>query len=467
MINLKLRLEVNDLWLPGNQNKVIANIYPEDRTAYSRDDRLGMKNVLIPVGVPDNSTNDFHHVSLQPGRYLVEAVLPSKEIVSQEIELTPEQSEVTLRLEASSSGHEWLAWQTLSGNVAPGKEYHPSMSARKSRIVHTCTTKLVMVPAPLPRNEPAYQQPDSPTWLSQGFFFANEPCRVALQDEMLVSGQDWLPVQAFPPPSLVTPHIKPNDNDDLSDLYFFDRNQVNGLFGKNIVGEGNRFYLFMNGQDLPAQYCVVPIPWNQLDYGGEVRTQVLAQRVMTANDDLEGGDQGFRLSAVVEESSLSMLIAYLGVGSMPAAQTILKTSTNLLASKMLNPMAAAAGSYVLLGMPIEELQKEYWHDWVRNLKNFFTWLPDGAIQYGRLLLKRGKHPDNLREARDCFLEGFRRGLPYFSKGVEFLLDGLTRFANDARESGKEDAEVENALRVTRNLALRTNPRQPFTTILID
>jgi hypothetical protein len=467
MIELKLRLDVNDLMMPGNQNRVAANIYPDELKAYSLQERQALRNLLIPMGTPSDIPPQFYTVSLRPGRYLVEVLLPSKAVISQEIELTAEQAEATLRLRASRSGHEWLAWQTISGNVAPAKSYRPYMDSLKSRLVFSCNARLVMVPAPPAGQPPAFEQPEHASWLHQGFFFAHQPLHHALQDESLTGGVDWLPAGAFPPPCQVTAAVHPYANDDLNDLYIFDKENVNQLYASPLAREGHRFYFFINGQGFPAQYCVVPVPWKQLDYSGDVRTQVLAQRAMASYDDLQGEDQGFRLSVMVEEASLSMLIAYLGAGSMQAAQAILKTSTHLLASKMLNPMAAAAGAYVLLGMPIAEAEREFWHDWVRNLMNFFEWLPDGAIQYGRLLLKRSQDAHSLAEARRCFLEGFRRGLPFFSKGVEFLLDGLNRFANDARQAGVKDGEVELALRVTRELALRINPRQPFTTVLMD
>jgi hypothetical protein len=47
-----------------------------------------------------------------------------------------------------------------------------------------------------------------------------------------------------------------------------------------------------------------------------------------------------------------------------------------------------------------------------------------------------------------------------------LMDGLTLFANDARAEGHADEEIEDALRTVRPLALRTNMRQPFTTVLL-
>ena len=58
----------------------------------------------------------------------------------------------------------------------------------------------------------------------------------------------------------------------------------------------------------------------------------------------------------------------------------------------------------------------------------------GAILIWTGFIQFGRDPNTLAEARDCFLEGFRRGLPFYSKGVGYLLDGLNRFAHDARKT---------------------------------
>jgi hypothetical protein len=151
---------------------------------------------------------------------------------------------------------------------------------------------------------------------------------------------------------------------------------------------------------------------------------------------------------------------------LSAAETIVKQAKDMLFYKSENPLAAAAGAYVLLGNTTSERPAD-WHDWVQNLMNQFPWLPDGAILYGKLLMEQSRDQNNLKKAHDCFLEGFRRGLPFFSKGVGYLLDGLNRFVNDAKRNATPDEPMETALKVVRDLALRTNIRQPFTTILLD
>src|SRR5947208_2828638 len=60
---------------------------------------------------------DARPVELAPGQYLVEVTMPSGEIISNQIDMTPDE-DASLVLQAEESPHEWLSWQHLMGNVA-------------------------------------------------------------------------------------------------------------------------------------------------------------------------------------------------------------------------------------------------------------------------------------------------------------------------------------------------------------
>ncbi len=467
MTKLKLRLDINDLFSlsPSSDNRIVANIYPISNRKMPRDERQQLKSLLIPAGAYTQNP-PFYEKELEPGRYYVEAVLPSEEIIGKEIEIIAGQAELELRLESSSSPHEWMSWQRFGGNVARSSVYHQRVTDQISRQLPQAQVKLVTSSAPFPGQQPDYALADGPAWLAQGFFFANRTVMTALREGDQTGVGEWLPGQAFQPPCIPSQALHAELSDPLSDLYVFDSGKISSLPGLPYLSEGTRSYLFLNGPGLTPQYCVVPLPWHQVDFSGEARVQVLVQRDASGEMGLDGSDQGFRLSVVVEESKFASLIAYLGARQMQAAGAVLGDSVNFLFGKMVNPLAAAAGAYVLLGTP-DAGRPTYWHDWVRNLMNYFAWMPDGAIQYGRLLLSKNPDSAAMLQARGCYLEGFRRGLPFFSKGVEYLLEGLTRFANLDQESGQTDPTLEQALKITRDLALRTNIRQPFTTVLMD
>jgi len=60
-------------------------------------------------------------VQVEPGKYLVRAILPSGRVVAQET--TVDETGGELELVARDSAHEWLGWQTFAADVAPAAEY--------------------------------------------------------------------------------------------------------------------------------------------------------------------------------------------------------------------------------------------------------------------------------------------------------------------------------------------------------
>jgi hypothetical protein len=145
-------------------------------------------------------------------------------------------------------------------------------------------------------------------------------------------------------------------------------------------------------------------------------------------------------------------------GALPTAERLFNQAQaeDALLEKHSNPLGAAAGGYVLLGTEHSSEPKE-WHRWVSNLMNGFDWLPDGAIQHAWLKLRHRQSPDDLDEAHYALLDAYRRGLPFYSVGLQWLIDGLTLFAardNDAAEM------LQNVHRV----AWRTNLQEPFTIV---
>src|SRR5690349_9606807 len=85
-------------------NGVIANIYALDPGKQANSKR----DVVIPIGF----SKLLEQVDLEPGNYLVEAILPSGNILTQEAEVIDGEWPKVL-LEAEDSAHEWHSWQNL------------------------------------------------------------------------------------------------------------------------------------------------------------------------------------------------------------------------------------------------------------------------------------------------------------------------------------------------------------------
>ena len=67
----------------------------------------------IELTIPANRGNTFRQVNVEPGRWLVEATLPSGEVISEEVAVgSGEDLPVTVQ-SAEHSPHEWLWLQVL------------------------------------------------------------------------------------------------------------------------------------------------------------------------------------------------------------------------------------------------------------------------------------------------------------------------------------------------------------------
>ena len=81
-------------------------------------------------------------------------------------------------------------------------------------------------------------------------------------------------------------------------------------------------------------------------------------------------------------------------------------------------------------------------------------MPDGAIQLAQLYLRLRRGPNDLEQARHWLKEGYRRGLPFYSMGVRWLLEGL--------EKVSVDPEFEAMRSAVYKIARRMHPHSPFT-----
>ena len=141
--------------------------------------------------------------------------------------------------------------------------------------------------------------------------------------------------------------------------------------------------------------------------------------------------------------------------TLPKATVAVRQAYGMLFEKMTNPLGAAAGAYVLLAAGGDREHRD-WHSWIDNLSNWFPHIPDGAILKGSLRLRFPKNSNSTVEARTALVEGFDRGIPYYSAGVFWLLDGLTAFA--------DDEVVQNKMRIVQRVAHRLDLSQAFTVV---
>jgi hypothetical protein len=197
-----------------------------------------------------------------------------------------------------------------------------------------------------------------------------------------------------------------------------------------------------------VELVTLPIPWRVVMTGREADIEIAVQ---------EPTDQGgFCSSAIARDEGFGMLLGYLSSGSLPTARQMVETAKGMLYEKFMNPFAAAAGAYALVGTALQATDRE-WHGWVRNLMNSFSHIPDGAIQWGQLKIRMRRNSADIEDARQAFKLAYRRGLPFYSLGMRWLMDGLESVSRD-------DDEAAEMLKNVRQLAWRTHYQQPFTIV---
>jgi len=370
---------------------------------------------MIPAGFGFGFTGQS--VDLAPGDYLVEAYLPNGEVVTQAVAVGRENVAIALR--GSYSPHEWLSWQHFSG-------YMPSLRQRKSNFT-TLPIHLEMVAT-------------------------NVSLAGPLLDVWRGKSPAELPWQRPPnTPPRTDGRQQPEFDPDLSVTeYLYDSGQWK---------EGERCYGLVHHLSARVPILMVmPMPWRQTAAGGSAEVDVLLE---PKPDDREWP---VRVSVVVRDNIMSSVFGYLSSGDLPAAGRVTDTAVNYLFEKVDNPIAAAGGAYVLVRLPAGETKvRPDWVPWLRNLRNWFPWLPDGSILDGWAHLQGIGRTPNVNKATAAFIEAVDRGLPFYSSGVKLLYEGLTRIDATLRDR-QRPKRFAFAFDFARQLALRVDVSQPFTVI---
>jgi hypothetical protein len=165
-----------------------------------------------------------------------------------------------------------------------------------------------------------------------------------------------------------------------------------------------------------------------------------------------------QIGLAVLDEKFGSLSGLMTASTLPQAAIAVRQAYDMLFDKIKNPLAAAAGGYILLST--SDSSEHDWHGWIENLERLFPTIPDGAILNGSLRLRCPRGDKNApMEAKASFLEAFARGIPYFSAGISWLLDGLTLFADDKDVAEKADQ--------VQRVAHRLDVSQAFTVIRLN
>jgi hypothetical protein len=386
----------------------------------------------VDVVVPGTASTVAHHVALNPGRWLIEATLPSGETISEEVAVRPGQdADVTLR-SADTSPHNDLGWQYLAGNVEGRKA---QATARGSIVGRR--------PGATPRG-PAFES-----------FGGAEAHTVA-------TPQTPLHRPAAAPRVFICDKQHPGKGREAWDNLFAPRTAAAKECGSSWSNEGEQTWLYQvtdngGGRSFARVewgdevYAVsLPLPWSSVREKKRTAVQLMVREVP---DDKQLG-----LGVVVLDPDFAAMSGLMTASTLPSAAAAIDQAYRFLFEKIANPLAAAAGGYVLLAAG-KQNESDWW-SWIDNLCFDFPGISDGAILRGVLMLRYAKSTSAVDEAHKSFLEAFERGVPYYSAGVSWLLDGLTTFAED-------DPAIGERLRCVRRAALRLDLSQAFTVVRVS
>jgi hypothetical protein len=419
----------------------------------------------LDVVIPANNQGDGHTVNISPGLWVVEATLPSGELITTQVDVAAGK-DLSVVLQASEqSPREWLGWQYLLGNIegeatlellqqrarkmaarlareALGKSADPQFVERiaesTARVVTYLWRWIVTPFAAALRFVTNGKFPLETAVAKKPVAAETEDATVRLFTADTLRGGDadpWIALFSNDPagPSHSATRVAADIATSVYDfkwplpLHLDQPLELQPREFVSVVWRNERYVI------------ALPLPWPALDGGMGVAAQIMVRR-----RPIEGRLQ---IGVAVLDGIFGPLSGFMTPGTLSKAAVVVDQAYDMLFDKTRNPLAAAAAGYILIAAG--DTAERDWHEWVGNLERLFPGLPDGAVLRGSLLLRHARDQAELYQAREAFLHAYDRGIPYFSIGVSWLLDGLMLFSGDP----EVDDKLANVERVARRLDL--------------
>jgi hypothetical protein len=421
--------------------EVPVRIYAVDRAGGRTGSGARVRRELVPISeVPAQS----RELTVEPGRYYVEVVLPSGELLSDTVDV-PATGRAVLVLRAERSPHEWLSWQHLVGNVSPvlpeGERRRPKMSKKAGATARRAAGRRLQRPEVVP-----------PIAIAPDIAYLSTP-----PPALVGHGDAWELLAGLQGPSTALLPLL-NSGQALYPIPLYARDESRAVY-RVVLGPTSVSGATALEPALPRHFVVVtqphrlellsvPVPWAQIRTGRQAVVEVVVQQTRERSE--------FVSNIGVRDEQLVILLGFLSTGALSPVREIAESAKDLLYGKMQNSLAAAAGAYAMVGSATDT-GGHAWHQWIRNLSEWFEHLPDGAIQRAQLLLRLRRSAADITAATKLLKDAYRRGLPYYTLGVRWLLDGLEKV-------GRLDPEAEQMSRAVRAVASRIHPLSPFTIV---
>ncbi|MCU7924474.1 MAG: hypothetical protein KZQ88_17425 [Candidatus Thiodiazotropha sp. (ex Dulcina madagascariensis)] len=204
-----------------------------------------------------------------------------------------------------------------------------------------------------------------------------------------------------------------------------------------------------------ASLICLPAPWTRMGYD-ETEIQLLLDKRSLESEP--------EYTLTIGDPMVNSALGYIRNGALHEAARLIDfdASRELLFNKISSPLAATIGGYLLvLGLDRSAYQpnSENWKNWVDNLYGWFEWLPDGAIlKSAKYFVLGDKDRDGALEA---LMAAYDRGLPFFTFGLNLMLEGMRRFANEGEVAAQERLPILEAI------AAVTDPSHNFLTVQVS
>ncbi|MGW7460249.1 hypothetical protein [Streptomyces sp. NPDC054797] len=387
-------------------------------------------DILIPCGSSPEPTS----YAVTPGRYLVTATLPSGLVLTENVTAV-EGRRTAVDFVMTDSPYETHSWQYLMGNIEPGRVYH---GPTPIPLAESVASRSMVAAAAGPDGvvpDTAVDLAALATWIGDA-----EPASCSFASVLALRQQPTGlgVVQALArgePQVLPAPDVR---GGALAPLYRFGPHGPLHAPGGAV---GERQFLVVEAAG-SLRLVTLPLPWGaaEVEVLVNLRQSPTGSAVaVTVRDPVAGAGLAYMSQGALDSAARLFAGLRAGIEEMPGAAPA-------------HPLATAAACYVMLGTD-RSPGETYWDAWLEALAEGFPGLSDGAILRAVRTLRRASAPPQLREARDRLIEAFERGVPVYTLGLAWLVDGLSAFP--------DDPECRHRLDEVRRLSWLADMREPF------
>ena len=417
-------------------------------TAYMVDER-GKGEVQRTFVYDPNQGDSTKLSNLQPGRWLLEVDLPSGVDLRKEVTIEPGESKT---LQIREAGLDPLTLETIERAVSELK------NQEKAGAYDFKTPSLLGILG---------------SYSTSGARSYEEPSLAMMETVIAASQHRAAETRSSNIEASLTSYARKDEvtrNTDWDDFTLLIENAREVPRFLEQVGETadiNEPGPFVADVELPPVQQGQRADWVKVEFGDRVRW-VQVPREWTATRQLDAVPYHIRLNVralerpvaklYVHDRDATAILRRMTPAKIGEASILVEDATQWLFYKSENPLAAAAGGYVLLANKLHSEDRDRWFGWLDNLDHIAPWLPDAAILRGTLRLKGPSSSRNFDEAAQCFAKAFERGLPYYTLGVSWLQSGLDKLAREFPELNPMAERVGLVSRMVETSAVFTSLR---------